>query len=447
MVAGMDRAHDALASPTTRTAHSMGAPDEQENRAPDDATSVALGAKFSATDLVKSGTTLELYDGDAIEKQGRSAVTPRKVSKSPMVKKQRQQSTPRCALRVLDANRMTPGTSAVAPALLQKPPTPSRIGGIVPLNGQKRKHRSVESPRTFQKHVPTVGAAFDHDYESENLAWLDMLVALLERKYGRHSIPVSIQALEDARMFEPRQKKQQLDNAAGGGQETDASQNSSNSTSHSSRLPGKDPAVTEARSSRNELDQLEKEKEVRRERILRRHAQQIQDASVSSSTCCGCKTGCLKMYCVCFSTRGFCHSSCACEDCKNSRQNKEQRIEAIQNYLANDPRAFSYASLQRNAVTSGFMQLLPQKSSSVVLRGCRCKKSKCLKKYCECYQNGIACTAHCRCVDCSNDPNSEHHLHKASHAAAKPKPFHEIHITVTKKPKRNYVQKTMRLAL
>ncbi len=33
---------------------------------------------------------------------------------------------------------------------------------------------------------------------------------------------------------------------------------------------------------------------------------------------------------------------------------------------------------------------------------CNCTRSKCLKKYCECYKAGIKCKENCRCRDCKN---------------------------------------------
>lgn len=81
---------------------------------------------------------------------------------------------------------------------------------------------------------------------------------------------------------------------------------------------------------------------------------------ISVLGCPGGSNNCACRYCVCFSTRGFCHPQCTCDDCKNSRENKPQRLEAIQSYLSNDPRAFSLSSLQLKARTTGFLQLLPQ---------------------------------------------------------------------------------------
>ncbi len=35
-------------------------------------------------------------------------------------------------------------------------------------------------------------------------------------------------------------------------------------------------------------------------------------------------------------------------------------------------------------------------------QGCNCKKTNCQKKYCECFNAGITCTESCGCSDCYN---------------------------------------------
>eukprot|EP00658_Telonema_sp_P-2_P008334 TRINITY_DN13133_c0_g1_i4.p1 TRINITY_DN13133_c0_g1~~TRINITY_DN13133_c0_g1_i4.p1 ORF type:complete len:357 (-),score=87.54 TRINITY_DN13133_c0_g1_i4:156-1226(-) len=47
-------------------------------------------------------------------------------------------------------------------------------------------------------------------------------------------------------------------------------------------------------------------------------------------------------------------------------------------------------------------------------KSCRCRKSKCLKLYCECYASGEVCTDLCKCLACEN---TEHH--RANRAEAK----------------------------
>jgi hypothetical protein len=39
---------------------------------------------------------------------------------------------------------------------------------------------------------------------------------------------------------------------------------------------------------------------------------------------------------------------------------------------------------------------------SRIERVCKCKRSRCLKRYCECYQNDQQCSHKCTCSDCGN---------------------------------------------
>ena len=100
---------------------------------------------------------------------------------------------------------------------------------------------------------------------------------------------------------------------------------------------------------------------------------------------CNCKnSGCLKRYCECFSRMKYCDANCQCKNCLNNIKYEKERSEAIRIYLVKSPVSFKKINMDLNNVT------------------CNCKKSNCLKNYCECFQFGLKCTYNCGCVDCKN---------------------------------------------
>ncbi|KAJ3646944.1 hypothetical protein Zmor_024501 [Zophobas morio] len=114
---------------------------------------------------------------------------------------------------------------------------------------------------------------------------------------------------------------------------------------------------------------------------------------------CNCtKSQCLKLYCDCFANGEFCYM-CNCMNCYNNLDNEDHRQRAIKTCLERNPNAFR-PKIGKAKDVSG------DSSVRKHTKGCNCKRSGCLKNYCECYEAKIACSNNCKCVGCRNIEDS-----------------------------------------
>lgn len=134
---------------------------------------------------------------------------------------------------------------------------------------------------------------------------------------------------------------------------------------------------------------------------------------------CNCKkSNCLKLYCECFANGVYCQvGKCNCISCFNNRENNEVRSQAVEATLERNPNSFR----SKMFINDKSNDKAGKNSSNKVHKGCHCKKSNCLKKYCECFQAGIVCTDRCRCIACKNYEGSELRMEAAAKLELKEK--------------------------
>ena len=165
-------------------------------------------------------------------------------------------------------------------------------------------------------------------------------------------------------------------------------------------------------------------------------------------------------YCECFAAGVYCIEPCSCQDCFNKPIHEDTVLSTRKQIESRNPLAFAPKVIRTSepggaetGVSITFSLALPIPLIQVSMfnpnsnafwlnqdepmktpasarhkRGCNCKKSSCLKKYCECYQvsfllcifhvhsialcnlmtlnsimkGGVGCSINCRCEGCKN---------------------------------------------
>ncbi|KAJ0007707.1 hypothetical protein Pint_29736 [Pistacia integerrima] len=130
----------------------------------------------------------------------------------------------------------------------------------------------------------------------------------------------------------------------------------------------------------------------------------LQPNIKANNGCCCKRSRCLKLYCQCFAAGVYCDErKCKCIGCRNNVENEALREAAVENILERSPSAFSpkIACSPCSALNIGDdKENVPMVGKHY--KGCGCKKTGCLKKYCECYHAKVFCSENCKCVDCKN---------------------------------------------
>ena len=127
-----------------------------------------------------------------------------------------------------------------------------------------------------------------------------------------------------------------------------------------------------------------------------------KNSNILTNSCNCTNSKCLKLYCGCFKNNNRCGNECSCVGCENDEEhfpsNDEHKKQLLTELnikrskrLYNDSNAHTGETVKVRIFSENYSVL-----------GCRCQKSNCSKKYCECFSNNAFCSKSCECRNCLN---------------------------------------------